>query len=223
MNFKRPLIVNLKNYSEISGPHTMQIAKAASDVANRAGVEVVLAPPQGSLALIASAVEIPVICQHFDDAKGPSTTGFFLPELAKSYGSKGSLINHSEHRMGIEAIINLISRLRELAMTSIVCAQTPLEVEKIAIHNPDFIAIEPPELIGTGRAVSRENPLVIIESVKAAAKSNSKVICGAGISDKKDVSKALELGSLGILVASSVVKASSWNDKIAELASGMQE
>jgi triosephosphate isomerase len=48
------------------------------------------------------------------------------------------------------------------------------------------------------------------------------VICGAGITDKGDVTKAMELGSQGILVASGIVKATSWEKKITELASGMK-
>jgi len=46
-----------------------------------------------------------------------------------------------------------------------------------------------------------------------------KVLCGAGIVDKTDVQKALELGAEGILISSGVVKSRSWYDKILELSS----
>jgi len=36
---------------------------------------------------------------------------------------------------------------------------------------------------------------------------NIKVLCGAGITNGEDVKKALELGTVGVLVASGVVKA----------------
>ncbi|MEM3161243.1 MAG: triose-phosphate isomerase [Nitrososphaera sp.] len=217
----RPLVINFKNYSDASGDRTLELARAAEQVARKLKVEIVLAPPQASLALVAKSVGIPVVCQHVDDAKEGSTTGFFVPEIAKMYGASGSLVNHSEHRIELSTIESLVKRLRALGMTSIVCAQTPDEVKKIASFSPDFIAIEPPELIGSGRAVSKENPAIITNSIKAAG-SRSKVICGAGITDKSDVSKAVELGSHGILVASGVVKARSWPDKIAELAQGMK-
>lgn len=217
----RPLVINFKNYADASGAKTIELAQAAQQVAEKLKVEIVLAPPQGSLALVCKSVDIPVVCQHVDDAKEGSTTGFFVPEIAKLYGASGSLINHSEHRIGIDAIESLVKRLRALGMTSIVCAQTPDEVEKIAALSPDFIAIEPPELIGSGRAVSKENPAIITNSIKAAG-GRSKVICGAGITDKSDVAKAIEIGSHGILVASGVIKAKSWPDKIAELADGMK-
>ena len=216
----RPLVINFKNYADASGAKTAELAQVAQQIATKLDVEIVLAPPQGSLALVSKSVEIPVICQHVDDAKEGSTTGFFVPEIAKLYGASGSLINHSEHRLSLETIESLVRCLRDLSMTSIVCARTPDEVSKIAVFRPDFIAIEPPELIGSGRAVSKENPALITDSIKAAD-ARSKVICGAGITDGGDVEKAMELGSHGILVASGVVKARSWPDKISELAQGM--
>jgi triosephosphate isomerase (TIM) len=162
-----------------------------------------------------------VICQHVDNEKMGPSTGFIVPEIVKSCGAIGSLINHSEHRIERSSIASLVERLRKLSMASIVCAQEPREVVEISTLQPDFIAIEPPELIGSGKAVSRENPAIITKSIEAAG-SRSRVICGAGITDKDDVTKAMELGSQGILVASGIVKATSWEKKIAELASGMK-
>jgi len=121
----------------------------------------------------------------------------------------------------MKIIANLVERLRKLGMTSIVCAREPWEVMEVSAFLPDFIAIEPPELIGTGRAVSKENSTIIAKSIEAAG-SRSKVVCGAGITGKGDVAKAMELGSHGILVASGIIKASSWVDKIADLAAGMR-
>ena len=121
----------------------------------------------------------------------------------------------------MSSIASLVERMRKLGMVSIVCAQEPNEVVEISILQPDFIAIEPPELIGSGRAVSKENPAIITKSIQGAG-SRSSIICGAGITDKDDVAKAMELGSRGILVASGIVKATSWEKKIAELASGMK-
>lgn len=218
---KRPLIINFKNYTEVSGDSAVKLARAAQAVARKLKVEIVLAPPQPALATIAKSVKVPVICQHVDDEKLGSSTGYFVPEIAKSYGAKGSLINHSEHRIEIKHIASLVERLRGLRMTSIVCAREPWEVMEISVFQPDFIAIEPPELIGSGRAVSSENPQIITKSIKAAG-SRSKVICGAGITGKNDVTKAIELGALGILVASGIIKANSWAAKIAELAAGMK-
>jgi len=218
---KRPLIINFKNYDEVSGDGAVKLARAAQAVAKKLKVEIAVAPPQPALALVAKSVKVPVICQHVDNEKVGSSTGYLVPEVAKSYGASGSLINHSEHRIEMKQIASLVERLRGLRMTSIVCAREPWEVMEISAFQPDFIAIEPPELIGSGRAVSTENPAIITKSIEAAG-SRSKVICGAGITGRGDVAKAMELGSRGILVASGIIKANSWAGKIAELAAGMK-
>jgi triosephosphate isomerase len=218
---KQPLIINFKNYEEVSADRAIKLAEAAREIAEELKIEIVVAPPAPVLALIANKIQIPVICQHVDNEKMGPSTGFIVPEIAKSYGASGSLINHSEHRIERSSIASLVERMRKLGMASIVCAQEPHEVAEISTLHPDFIAIEPPELIGSGRAVSRENPAIITKSIEATG-SRSKVICGAGITDKDDVTKAMELGSQGILVASGIVKATSWEKKITELAYGMK-
>jgi triosephosphate isomerase (TIM) len=219
---KRPLILNFKNYEEVSGDKAIKLAQAAHEVAAKLEVEIVVAPPQPTLALIAKSVKIPVISQHVDNEDVGPSTGFFVPEIARACGAVGSIINHSEHRIEMTSIATLVDRMRKLGMTSIVCAQEPHEVMEISAFKPDFIAIEPPELIGSGRAVSKENPAIITKSIQVAG-SRSSIICGAGITDKDDVTKAMELGSHGILVASSIVKATgSWHEKISELAFGMK-
>ena len=217
-------IVNFKNYAEVSGSNSLKLAQAAEYVANRSKIKIAVAPPAGSLANIANTVSIPVFAQHLDHSELGSTTGFMVPEIAKSYGASGSLINHSEHRLPVQTIKHLVERLHNLKMVSVVCARTPAEVRKMAEFAPDYIAIEPPELIGSGIAVSKAKPSVITRSIDAVndVNPNVSVICGAGIVSAEDVSAAIRLGSRGILVASGIVKAKNWKVKIKELADAMK-
>ncbi|MGZ5490012.1 MAG: triose-phosphate isomerase, partial [Nitrososphaeraceae archaeon] len=200
------------------------LSEIAKDISNSNNVQIMIAPPQNSLFYLSQFVKLPLICQHIDYEKIGATTGFIIPELAKSYGASGSLINHSEHRIEYEVIQNLVERLRQLNMTSIVCASSSQEVGKFARLHPDMIAIEPPELIGTGKAVSKVNPSIITESVKEAGRysENIKVICGAGIVDKTDIKSAINLGSQGILLASGLIKSDAWKDKLIELCAGFE-
>ena len=224
--FNSPFIINFKNYLEIGGEKSVRLSKVSEQVSNSMGVDIMVAPPHSSLSQVCATVKTPVISQHVDFSKPGSTTGFVVPELIKSYGAAGSLINHSEHRIdSIDTIRELVSVLRNLQMISIVCVRTPEEAGIVANLDPDFIAIEPPELIGSGKAVSKENPSIVTRSISAVADKsvNSQVICGAGIVDKADVESALRLGAKGILVASGIIKADSWYDKIHELASGFKD
>ena len=149
------LVINLKNYDEIYSNFSIDISKISESVASETGVEIIVCPPNPVLYKVIENVSIPIYAQHVDDAKVGSSTGSIVPELIKSINCKGSLINHSEKRISINDIEKLIERFNELELTSLVCAQSIEEVESIAKLKPDIIAIEPPELIGSGRAVSK--------------------------------------------------------------------
>ncbi|MBI4451681.1 triose-phosphate isomerase, partial [Candidatus Woesearchaeota archaeon] len=94
---------------------------------------------------------------------------------------------------------------RHVPLFTIACAATPAEAARIAKLKPDMIAIEPPDLIGTGISVSKARPSVITATTHRIRKI--PVLCGAGITTGDDVAKAVELGVAGILVASAVTNA----------------
>lgn len=223
MTFDKPLVVNLKNYNEIAGENSTKIVLDAKNASLFNHRDIIIAPPPSSL-LALSKIKIPIISQHVDDVAVGATTGFIVPEIIKSYGAAGSIINHSEHKIEHSQIKNLVERLRGLDMISIVCADDLDEVKAVSRFSPDFLAIEPPELIGKGVAVSKANPSIIKNTVQVVKQISStvKVLCGAGIVDMCDVEKAIELGAEGILISSGVIKSSSWYDKILELSSALK-
>ena len=212
-------VINCKNYEEISGDKIIQFVKTAEKMSKKYKIKIAIAPPQHLVGLVSKS-NIPIFAQHVDLSKVGSTTGFIVPELLKKSNVAGSLINHSEHRISPKEISLLISKLRELKMISILCVKDVSETKKYAKLNPDYIAIEPPELIGSGKAVSKEQPELITKAVKAvsAAKTKTKLLCGAGIVSGEDVSAAIKLGSKGILVASGIVKAKNWSKIIEDFA-----
>ncbi len=217
------LVVNFKNYPEALGEGALRIARAAEDVSRRVGVPVAVAPPQTALMYVARSVSIPVLAQHVDDVEASNTTGFVPPESASAAGAAGSIVNHSEHRAPEDVVGRLVGRLRGLGLSSVVCASTPEEAGRLARFSPDYIAVEPPELIGSGRAVSRVAPDVVRRGVEAvrAVSSEVGVLCGAGIVDGEDARAAVELGAEGILVSSAVVRAKDPGLKLEELALGL--
>ena len=150
------------------------------------------------------AVVVP-LAQHVDARPVGSTTGYVVPELLKAAGVAGSIINHSEHRIEEAEIKAVLARLRELRMISVLCVRDAAEAALYAEMNPDYIAIEPPELIGSGRAVSTERPELVSDVARAVSPTSARLLCGAGITSGTDVALAAELGASGILVASGVV------------------
>ena len=216
-------VINCKNYEQVSGDKIIKFVKTVEKISKKYKVKIAVAPPQHLIGSVSNS-SIPILAQHVDIAKVGSTTGFVVPELLKKSKVKGSLINHSEHRIPEKDIIQLITKLKELKMTSIVCVKDVSEAKKYSKYNPDYIAIEPPELIGSGKAVSTEKPELITKAAIAvkSAKNNTKLLCGAGIVSGQDVSKAIELGSKGILVASGIIKAKNWTKIITKFAKAMK-
>jgi len=222
-SFKRngPFIINLKNYIETAGDNTLRIVKDAERVSEKLDVEIIISPPQPSLALIAKQTKLKVISQHIDLKRHGATTGFYVAEIIEKVGAIGSLINHSEHSIKTEEIKQLIEKLKEINLLSFVCVKTVEELKEILKFEPDFIAIEPPELIGTQKSISSEKPFLIQKSNELIKQENygTKLICGAGINKGEDIKMAVENGASGILVSSSITRANNWYDKIFELAS----
>ena len=208
-------IINCKNYDEISGEKINKLALIAERISKKYKIQIAIAPPPHLLASIKKS-KLLIFAQHLDDAKVGSTTGYMIPELVKKSKVSGALINHSEHRISPKEITNLVKRLKKLKMKTVVCVKNVREAEKYAKLNPTYIAIEPPELIGTGRAISTERPVLITKSLSAVkkARNSTKLLCGAGIVTSDDVKRAIELGSDGILVASGIVKSRNWNRDI---------
>jgi triosephosphate isomerase len=215
-------IINCKNYEEIAGDKVVKLAKIVEKISKKYKIKIALAPPHHLLTKITD-LSIPVLAQHVDNMSVGSTTGFIIPELLKISKISGSLINHSEHRMQSSDIKRLVSRLQKLKILSIVCVKNIAEAKKYAKLNPNYIAIEPPELIGSGKAVSKEKPELITKAVAAVKNANNstKLLCGAGIVSREDVEKAIQLGAKGILVASGIIKSKNWEKIIVEFSKAM--
>jgi triosephosphate isomerase len=203
------IIVNFKTYLEATGQKAVDLAKKAEKVSNEAKVLIGVAPQFADIAAVAKAVKIPVFAQHIDPIKSGSHTGHVLAESVKEAGAVGTLINHSERQLKLSEIDEAVKMAREKSLISVVCANNPNISAAVAALNPDIIAIEPPELIGTGIPVSKAKPEVVTDTISLVRKINSTVmiLCGAGITNGDDVAAALRLGTQGILVASGVVKA----------------
>jgi triosephosphate isomerase (TIM) len=216
----RTLIINFKNYPEASGEAALKLAESAAKVSLSTPAEIIVAPPTPMLGLVARSATIPVFAQSVFPAAGVRTTGAITAEAVKYAGAAGTLLNHSEARVPRAQVEELSKRLKGLGLRVCLCTRTPREAGILARLGSEYLAVEPPELIGSGVAVSRVRPGVITETVSAArgAGYRGKLLCGAGIMGGADVSKAVELGADGILVSSGVVKAKQWESKIRELA-----
>ncbi|MDP3734599.1 MAG: triose-phosphate isomerase [Nanoarchaeota archaeon] len=205
----KPLIlINCKTYPEAAGKKALKIAQQIAQVKNTK-YRIVIAPSLLTLQEIAGKVKIPIFAQHADPFSFGAHTGSIPIQELKSLGITGTLLNHSERKIPLTILQKIVHLCRKEKIITVVCASSLAEVQKVASLHPDYLAYEPPELIGGNVSVTKAKPEIIATAVRLvrSLSPSTKVLCGAGVQSAADVQKALELGTSGVLIAHAVVKA----------------
>ena len=217
------IIVNLKTYSQGYGYEGFKLCKIMEELSKEFNVNLAAAVSAVDIQDYSDNLKIPVFAQHVDGVSFGSNTGSILPEAVKQAGAFGTLINHAECQLLPEEIQASLQRCRDVGLSTVLCTADVEATKRGAAFDPDMLAVEPPELIGGEISVSTAKPEVIRDSVSAVNQINPgiPVLCGAGVKDQADVSKALSLGSQGILLASGVVKSSEPRKVLIDLIQGL--
>ena len=212
------VLVNLKAYP----CDPVAVATAAADVADDSGVRVAVAPQAAHLSAVADT-GVETFAQHVSPVDHGSHTGSTLAEAAADAGATGTLLNHSERRLKLADIDASLEAADRAGLETCACANNPEQIAAVTALGPDAVAVEPPELIGTGTPVSQADPDVVEDAVAAAARVDEDVdvYCGAGISTGDDVLAARDLGATGVLLASGVAKADDPRAALEDLVSGL--
>ncbi len=212
------IIVNFKTYRQATGDNAVKLAKACEKAAKASGVNIVAAVQAADIYRVSCSAKIPVFAQHADNITYGKNTGHILPESIKEAGASGTLLNHAEHKIDYRTIEETINSCRRLGLTTVVCAEGKKEAAAVAKLNPDFIAVEIPELIGTLVSVSRANPEAVTSAIAEIKRvSDIPVLCGAGVANGDDVLKALKLGTKGVLLATAITTAKNPEGALADL------
>lgn len=206
---KGPVIaLNLKAYAEATGTGAEALVAAAKNAAEREkNGSVIVCPPNPEIRFLcekfAQSQQFRIFAQHVDWQPQGADTGYFVIEALQSYGCTGSLLNHATKKVGLENVRKTVERAKGAGFELIVCADSLQEAEKIAAFRPTAIAVEPPELIGTGISVSTAKPEIVEGTVKLIKKISPKTLAlvGAGVTTAGDVRRSLELGADGVLLA----------------------
>lgn len=200
------IVVNFKTYQTAHGASAVKLAKIMSGIDVECRMIAVVSPFDLS-SVVSAAPNLEVWCQHLDPIGFGSNTGWLHPETAIERGASGTLINHAEHKVSTEHIAMLLEQTPD-EFTVCACASDVEEAKVLASLSPEYVAVEPPGLIGGEISVTSADPEIISSTLQAVKEiSNSVgVLCGAGVKDGKDVAKAIQLGTEGVLLASGVTK-----------------
>ncbi|MEM5766579.1 MAG: triose-phosphate isomerase [Candidatus Aenigmatarchaeota archaeon] len=201
------ILINFKCY--VSGKKAYELARICEEIAKKFKINIAVAPQFTDIPTITKKIKTLVFAQHMDPVEDGAFTGHISAKALKEVNVKGTIINHSERKLSLKEIERCVEIAKKLRLITVCCTSNLKEGREIVKFKPDFLAYEDPALIGSGKAISTVKPDSVKEFVKVIGgfKPEVKVMCGAGISSGLDVRKALELGTLGVLVSSSVVKA----------------
>lgn len=205
----KPLILlNFKTYKEAAGKNALRLAKKLEKV-RTSKYQIVIAPSLPTLEEVATGTTLTVYSQHTDLARLGAFTGKISGEELKEIGVKGTILNHSERKIPYLILRKIVADCKKHKLVTVVCASSLDETRLVAKLAPDYLAYEPPELIGGDISVTKAKPEIIAKAVQVVKKISPKtrVLCGAGIRSREDIQKALKLGARGVLIGHAVPKA----------------
>lgn len=202
------VFVNFKTYAEGTGKKGVQLATLLGRI--RSPYSLVVCPQYTDIPLIRKNTTLPIFAQHCDNIMAGAHTGSVLPQDLRAAGVQGTFLNHSEKPLSIQAIKKTITLCKKNKLKTLVFAKDIQTIKRIISFHPNYIAYEPPELVGGNISVTTANPKIIQQAVNVVKKMNSTVIflVGAGIQSKNDIQTALRLGAQGVVMAHVIVRSS---------------
>ena len=194
-------IINTKNYKY--GNELLALAYKIQKYTPKA----IICVPATEITAISKHTKLKVYAQHVGFSE-PSKrgTGYVTPEAVKEAGAQGTLLNHSEHKLSFSNLKRTVNDCKKIGLKTIVFAASLAEARKIKALKPYAIAYEDPKLVASGKSITNYRAEEILKFVKLLENSEVIPLCGAGISDEKDVKAALMLGCEGVLIASAIAK-----------------
>jgi triosephosphate isomerase (TIM) len=190
------VVINFKTYVE---------GKAAAELAKKIekfDKDIIIGVSTTDIYRVRRLTKLKVFAEHVDGFEKGRATGFIMPEAVKAAGAKGVFLNHSEHKISFKELSETVKRCKKIGLEVLIFASSLSEAKRVKGLRPDYLAYEPPELVGGDISVSTAKPEMIKKISKELGKS---FLVGAGVKNKQDVEIAVKLGASGIAVSSGIV------------------
>lgn len=204
------VVLNLKTYAESTGKNALSLLSAVSSAKTKHTLVFCPSLLDSSLVAQARTGDSPLLFGQYADANGLGAhTGSAPLDQFKALGFEGVLLNHSEKKRSHDQIQKTVQAAKKLGLKTLLCAESVSEAKSVAAFSPWAVAIEPPELIGSGVSVSSAQPDLVKDGVSAICSVDEKVkaFVGAGVSNRLDFVASVQLGAEGVLLASAFAKA----------------
>ena len=218
------IFLNYKTYEAGTGQKAVELTKTVELIAHQSQIKIIPVVQPMDIKEIALVSTLEIWTQKIDAIDFGAHTGSILPEAVLEDGAMGTFLNHSENKFsGFEDLAKAHDRAREVGLKTLIFAKDISELTKIASLRPDYISYEPPELIGSHDvSVATAKPEIIAQASEISRKSGIPLIVGAGVHSYNDVKKCLELGAVGVAVASDVMKSEDPKKELLDLVEGFK-
>lgn len=216
------IFVNYKAYEEGTGEKALALTAVLEKVAHETQVKVIPVVQIIDAEKTVASTALEVWIQHIDPITYGPHTGWTLPEEAAKIGVSGVFLNHSEHKFdSFDNLYSAVEKAMSANLKTLVFASDLDELKKIVDLAPTYVSYEPPELIGSRTtSVAEAQPEIISQAVEVARSAGIPLVVGAGIHSMADVKKSLELGSVGVAVATDIVRAEDPKKELLDLTQG---
>ncbi|MFA5025150.1 MAG: triose-phosphate isomerase [Candidatus Shapirobacteria bacterium] len=213
------ILINYKIYRETFGNKAIELAKIIKEVGDKYKIRTVVTTSALDALKVQRETGVEVWLQNVDEFDEGKHTGWISAQQAYDLGIKGSLINHSEHKIPKGKIAKIIKS--KPADFEIMCCVASVSQIKQWTNKlkPEWVLYEPPELIASkDKSVATENP----DMIKSAAQALNgvKLLVGAGVKSRQDVKVSLNMGAKGVGLASAFVLNNNPQALLEEIASG---
>ena len=193
---KGVVIINLKTYK--SGTSLVKMVNEIEKVDK----SVIVCAQVADIGTLSSKTSLKVFSQHVDAVSPGRNTGYVTPESIKAVGATGVLINHSEHRLSFKEIKDTVNACKRVKLKTCIFAEDLPAARKLKALKPDYLAIEPAELVASKTtSISTARPDLISNVAK---KLGYPFLVGAGVKSHEDFMTSMKLGAKGILLSSAV-------------------
>src|SRR3989338_8563838 len=166
---KALILLNFKTYPEAAGRKALFLARKLEKI-HSTKYQLVIAPSLPTLEEVAEGTSLTVYSQHTDLAGLGPFTGKISAQELKKIGVKGTLLNHSERKIPFPILKKIVADCKKHKLITVVCASSLEETKQAAKLVPDFLAYEPPELIGGNVSVTNAKPKIISKAVELVKK-----------------------------------------------------
>jgi triosephosphate isomerase len=218
------IFINFKTYEQGSGENAVKLTKVLEKVATETQIKIIPVVQAADIQEVVQSTKLEVWTQTIDPVEFGAHTGAVLPEAISEDGASGTFLNHSENKItDYEKLKLAVKRAKEVNLKILIFADNVEELGKVSVLYPDYVSYEPPELVGSKTtSVATAHPEVIKKAAEVSKTKGLPLIVGAGIHSREDVKKSLELGAVGVAIASGVVKAENPREKLLDLTEGFK-